>query len=38
MPDDGEELIESVVCVYGESFVFKLRVVDGFGGDEVAEV
>ena len=38
MADDGEELVECVVCVYGESFAFELGVVDGFGGDEVSEV
>ncbi len=38
LSNDGEELVESVVCVYSEGFVLKLRVVDGFGLDEVAEV
>jgi len=38
LSDDGEELVECVVCVYGESFVFKLGIVDGFGFDKVAEV
>ncbi len=35
---DGKELVERIVCIYGEGFPFELRVVDGFGGDEVAEV
>ena len=38
LSDDCEELVECVVRIYGESFVFELRVVDGFGCDEVAEV
>lgn len=38
MSDNREELVEGVVCIYRECFVFKLRIVDGFGVDKVAEV
>ncbi len=38
MTDDREELVECVIGVDGQGFVFKLGVVDGFGGDEVAEI
>lgn len=38
MSNDGEELIKRVVGIDRECFVLKLRIIDGFGGDEVAEV
>lgn len=38
LSNDREELIERVVGVYGQCLAFKLRIVNGFRGDEVAEV